>query len=113
MDALDDIDSFRFLVLVIATCRIVIMGIYDKLNIVTAYIADELMRIMHVQAVDTVKDHIVHTTIYCSCGQSYHREHIIVVLAHFVDMIAQEPVIHTEISTPCSDKVSFIDYEQA
>lgn len=57
--------GFRFLVLVIATCRIVIMGIYDKLNIVTAYIADELMRIMHVQAIDLVKDHIVHTTIYC------------------------------------------------
>ena len=113
MDALDDIDGFSFLILVIATCRIVIMGINDKLNIVTAYIAYKLMRVMHVQAVDTVKDHIVHTTIHSCCGQGYQREHIIIILAHLVDMITQEPIIHTEISSPCGDKVCFIDNEQA
>ncbi|GFI54770.1 hypothetical protein IMSAGC022_01394 [Alistipes sp.] len=108
LNAFDKFNGLRFFVLVIFTRSVIIMCVNYKLNVLTTYITDKLMRIVHVKAIDTIKNHIIDSTIYscsCKCNQ---WEHVVVELPNLIDVITQEPVVNTEISSPCRNKMSFI-----
>ena len=68
---------------------------------------------MHIKTATAIKHHIIVTTIDGGGGDCNHWEAIAVVLPYFVYMLTQEPIVHTEVSTPCSYEVGFVDNEQA
>ena len=89
------------------------MRIYDKFNVLSTHIADKLMRIMHVKAIDTIKHHVIDSSIHSCSGESNQREHVVVEFPNLIDVIAQEPVVNTEISSPCRNKMSLIDNQKS
>ncbi len=89
-----------------------LMVVDDKGDVLTFDFTNEDVRVIHAEAVGAVKHHVVIAAVDSCCCDGHHRKVVIFDLADFVDVLAQEPVVNTEVTAPSCNQVGFIDNDQ-
>ena len=110
-DIPDELDGLLGLAPLVAGREVVVV-VDDEPDVLALDLAEEEVRVVHVQAAHAVHDHVVGPAVDGRRGERHDREVDPAVLADPVDVVPQVPVVHAEVAPPRGDEVGLVDHHE-